>query len=57
MDTNHVILECLKAVAAGKGADEKIAILEAIIVENRYASDSEVEILESATGKPKKKKD
>jgi len=55
MDTNHVILECLKAVASGKGADEKIAVLEAIITENRYACESEIEILESVNGKPKKK--
>jgi hypothetical protein len=57
MDTNKVILEVIKSVASGKGADEKIAVLEAIIAENRHASESEIEILESANGKPKKKKD
>lgn len=57
MDTNHVILECLKAISAGKGVDEKIAVLEAIVSENRHACESEIEILESASGKPKKKKD
>ncbi len=57
MDTNRVILECLKAVASGKGADEKIAVLEAVITENRHACESEIEVLESPTGKPKKKKD
>lgn len=57
MDTNKVILEVIKAVSTGKGADEKIAVLEAIIAENRHASESEIEIIESPTGKPKKKKD
>ena len=57
MDTNHVILKCLQAIAAGKGVDEKIAVLAAVVAENRHASESEIEILESATGKPKKKKD
>jgi hypothetical protein len=57
MDTNRVILECIKAIHAGKGVDEKIAILDAIIAENRHASEDEAEVLESANGKPKKKKD
>lgn len=55
MDTNQVILECLKAMSSGNGADEKIAILEAIIKENRHASESEIEVLKDAE-KPKKKK-
>jgi hypothetical protein len=56
MDTNKVILECLKAVVSGEGVDEKLSILEAIINENRHASDSEVDVLLGVAEKPKKKK-
>lgn len=56
MDTNHVILQCLKAIASGEGAEKKIAVLEAIVAENRHASESEAEILMDVSAKPKKKK-
>ena len=56
MDTNQVILECLKALSAGAGADEKIAVLESMIAGNRHAYENEVEIIKKDAKKPNEKK-